>query len=99
MIERFTRGNNPRSTGSGLGLALVEQQAQIHGGTLTLDQSPLGGLAAALTLRHSLDQYSEAVACSTSDGSTAGDAAAASRVSDDLPGVGEAAAETEDQYR
>ncbi|WP_336207066.1 sensor histidine kinase [Nonomuraea sp. LPB2021202275-12-8] len=50
MKERFARGAHPRSDGSGLGLALVQQQARLHGGTLHLGLSSLGGLAAVLTL-------------------------------------------------
>ncbi|NNG02686.1 MAG: HAMP domain-containing histidine kinase [Inquilinus sp.] len=36
--------------GSGLGLAIVADLADLHGGTLELDDSPLGGLRAALRL-------------------------------------------------
>jgi signal transduction histidine kinase len=50
MKQRFARGAQPRSDGSGLGLALVEQQAVLHGGALHLDDSPGGGLRATLTL-------------------------------------------------
>ncbi|MHA6758299.1 sensor histidine kinase [Streptacidiphilus sp. PAMC 29251] len=50
MKARFARGPHPRSDGSGLGLALVEQQTQLHGGTLHLDQAPTSGLRATLTL-------------------------------------------------
>lgn len=47
--ERFFRGESARSTpGAGLGLALVQAVAQLHGGTLRLgDAAP--GLAATLT--------------------------------------------------
>jgi signal transduction histidine kinase len=47
---RFARGRRPRSHGSGLGLALVQQQAELHGGTLTLADAPGGGLRATLTI-------------------------------------------------
>jgi hypothetical protein len=48
--ERFFRGEDARSTpGSGLGLALVQAVAQLHGGTLRLDDAA-PGLAAALLL-------------------------------------------------
>ena len=50
MKERFTRGDRPRSGGSGLGLALVGQQAELHGGSLELGGSPAGGLLAELVL-------------------------------------------------
>jgi len=48
--ERFFRGESARSTpGAGLGLALVQAVAQLHGGTLRLeDAAP--GLAATLSL-------------------------------------------------
>jgi signal transduction histidine kinase len=47
---RFVRGDRPRSTGSGLGLALVDQQATLHGGQLVLGQAATGGLQATLIL-------------------------------------------------
>ena len=49
-VERFFRGETARSTpGSGLGLALVQAVAQLHGGSLTLeDANP--GLRARLFL-------------------------------------------------
>ncbi|MFF1677667.1 HAMP domain-containing sensor histidine kinase [Streptomyces sp. NPDC058256] len=48
--ERFARGRRPRSHGSGLGLALVQQQAELHGGTLTLGDAVGGGLQATLAI-------------------------------------------------
>ncbi len=49
--ERFFRGESARSTpGSGLGLALVQAVAQLHGGALTLDDNT-PGLRATLHLR------------------------------------------------
>jgi hypothetical protein len=49
--ERFFRGETARSTpGSGLGLALVQAVAQLHGGVLTLDDNA-PGLRASLRLR------------------------------------------------
>jgi signal transduction histidine kinase len=50
MKGRFARGARPRSEGSGLGLALVEQQAELHGGSLELGRSAAGGLRADLLL-------------------------------------------------
>ncbi|MET8276157.1 MULTISPECIES: sensor histidine kinase [unclassified Streptomyces] len=50
MKERFTRGARTRAPGSGLGLALVEQQAHLHHGTLHLGESPSSGLQAVLAL-------------------------------------------------
>jgi signal transduction histidine kinase len=50
MKERFARGPNPRSHGSGLGLALTQQQADLHRGTLTLTDAPGSGLRAILAL-------------------------------------------------
>ncbi len=48
--ERFYRGEQARQTpGSGLGLALVEAVAHLHGGTLTLDDAE-PGLRASLAL-------------------------------------------------
>jgi two-component system sensor histidine kinase PrrB len=50
MKQRFARGTRPRGPGSGLGLAVVEQQARLHGGTLTLGRSAAGGLRVTLSL-------------------------------------------------
>jgi two-component system sensor histidine kinase PrrB len=50
LRQRFTRGPGSRTRGSGLGLALVEQQANLHGGTLRLDTSDEGGLAITITI-------------------------------------------------
>jgi two-component system sensor histidine kinase PrrB len=41
-FDRFIKG--PGSPGSGLGLALVRQQAELHSGTAELDHSPSGGV-------------------------------------------------------
>jgi two-component system sensor histidine kinase PrrB len=43
IFERFARGNGAATAGYGLGLALVRQQARLHGGEATVGQSPLGG--------------------------------------------------------
>lgn len=44
IFERFTRGAQAGSSpGSGLGLALVAQQAQMQGGDVTVGDSPAGG--------------------------------------------------------
>ncbi|MET7399331.1 HAMP domain-containing sensor histidine kinase [Dactylosporangium sp. NPDC005572] len=50
MKRRFARGEQPRSDGSGLGLALIDQQAHLHGGTLQLGRAVGGGLVATLLL-------------------------------------------------
>jgi two-component system, OmpR family, sensor histidine kinase PrrB len=50
VMGRFARGSTAASGGSGLGLALVAQQAALHGGDIKLSDSPLGGLRATLTL-------------------------------------------------
>ncbi|MRH88868.1 HAMP domain-containing protein [Nocardia sp. SYP-A9097] len=48
VFDRFHRASpNP---GNGLGLALVAQQARLHGGTATLDDSPLGGARLTVAL-------------------------------------------------
>ena len=43
VFERFSRGSTASRSGSGLGLALVAQQAELHGGAASLHASPLGG--------------------------------------------------------
>lgn len=50
VFERFSRGSTASHSGSGLGLALVAQQAHLHGGTACLEDSPLGGARLVLRL-------------------------------------------------
>lgn len=50
VTGRFVRGSAAAPGGSGLGLALVAQQAALHGGRLLLLDSPAGGLRAVLEL-------------------------------------------------
>ncbi|SKL57516.1 Probable sensor histidine kinase PrrB [Mycobacteroides abscessus subsp. massiliense] len=50
VFERFSRGSTASHSGSGLGLALVAQQAELHGGTAALESSPLGGARLVLRL-------------------------------------------------
>lgn len=50
VFDRFSRGSTASHSGSGLGLALVAQQAELHGGTATLEDSPLGGTRLVLRL-------------------------------------------------
>ncbi|HJT96232.1 MAG TPA: HAMP domain-containing sensor histidine kinase, partial [Mycobacterium sp.] len=50
VFDRFSRGSTASHSGSGLGLALVAQQAELHGGTASLGDSPLGGARLLLNL-------------------------------------------------
>ena len=50
VLGRFARGSTASPGGSGLGLALVAQQAGLHGGDIELSDGPLGGLRAVLTV-------------------------------------------------
>jgi len=50
VFERFARGSTASQSGSGLGLALVAQQAELHSGTASLKASPLGGARLLLRL-------------------------------------------------
>ncbi|MGY4098589.1 sensor histidine kinase [Nocardia sp. R16R-3T] len=50
VFERFFRGSQASKGGSGLGLALVAQQAQLHGGRAYFDDSPLGGVRLVLDI-------------------------------------------------
>ncbi len=50
VLGRFARGSTAAAGGSGLGLALVAQQAALHGGRIELCDGPLGGLRATLTV-------------------------------------------------
>ena len=47
---RFVRGATAKGPGSGLGLALVAQQADLHGGTLAIGAAPAGGARVRLRL-------------------------------------------------
>ncbi|EME22143.1 sensor histidine kinase [Rhodococcus triatomae] len=50
LFERFRRGAGAAPDGSGLGLALIRQQAKLHGGTAWFEDSPLGGVRLVLRL-------------------------------------------------
>ncbi|MGW0044338.1 sensor histidine kinase [Rhodococcus sp. NPDC003348] len=50
LFERFRRGTTAAPDGSGLGLALIRQQAQLHGGAAWFEDSPLGGVRLVLRL-------------------------------------------------
>jgi signal transduction histidine kinase len=52
LLEPFARGAAAAvaTDGTGLGLAIVAQQVALHGGTLTLGDSPLGGLGVVVQL-------------------------------------------------
>lgn len=53
LFERFYRGETSRnraSGGAGLGLAICHSIALAHGGTLSADHSPTGGLWLTLCL-------------------------------------------------
>jgi two-component system, OmpR family, sensor histidine kinase PrrB len=58
VFQRFTRGSNARVSGSGLGLALVAQQAALHGGRAAIASAPLGGARVTVRLAAALDQAS-----------------------------------------
>lgn len=48
VVERFVR--NTAANGSGLGLAIAHQVALAHGGSLSIDRSPLGGARVTISL-------------------------------------------------
>ena len=49
VLERFARGADADGPGTGLGLSIAAAQAARHGGALTLEDSPLGGLRVRVT--------------------------------------------------
>jgi two-component system sensor histidine kinase PrrB len=50
VFDRFVRGPNAASPGSGLGLAFVAQQAQLHGGEVVVGDSSHGGASLQVRL-------------------------------------------------
>jgi signal transduction histidine kinase len=50
VLERFTRGRDAQGAGTGLGLSIAAAQAVRHGGALSLEDSPLGGLRVRVRL-------------------------------------------------
>ena len=53
VVERFYRGVRARNIpGTGMGLTIVQQIAQAHGGTLTVSSAPDTGTAFTLSLPH-----------------------------------------------
>ena len=50
VLERFHRGSNNATQGSGLGLSLVTQQVEIHSGTIKILKSPKGGARVTILL-------------------------------------------------
>ena len=53
VVERFVRLDEGRTRdggGSGLGLAVAAGVARAHGGTLTIDDAPIGGARVTVTL-------------------------------------------------
>ncbi|MBS1691599.1 MAG: HAMP domain-containing histidine kinase [Actinobacteria bacterium] len=61
VLGRFRRGSTAAPGGSGLGLALVAQQATLHGGTIRLSDGPLGGLRASLTVSTSPEPSADGI--------------------------------------
>ncbi len=55
VFQRFFRGDHPStSEGSGLGLSIVKRIAHLHGATVELGDSPLGGLMVSVCFAASL---------------------------------------------
>ena len=62
MFERLYRGDGSRDRkhgGSGLGLAICQAIVQAHGGSITAELSPLGGLRISVVLPLSIDSAGE----------------------------------------
>jgi two-component system, OmpR family, sensor histidine kinase PrrB len=51
IFDRFYRGEGTIVPGSGLGLALVAQQARLHGGDVVVESSPQGGARFVVSLK------------------------------------------------
>jgi two-component system sensor histidine kinase PrrB len=80
VMGRFARGSTAVPGGSGLGLALVAQQAELHGGGIELSNSPLGGLRATLTVATSHEPEPDSALESTVSGDSGSLRRRASRV-------------------
>lgn len=52
VFGRFERGRGTTTAGSGLGLALVRQQAELHGGAAHVEEAVLGGARLVVSLPH-----------------------------------------------
>jgi signal transduction histidine kinase len=52
-VQMPFRKGSTTSDGAGLGLAIVRQAAELHGGHLEISKSPLGGARFAIHLPHS----------------------------------------------
>jgi signal transduction histidine kinase len=50
LVQPFARGGSSRIRGTGLGLALVDHVARVHGGALVLGRGAGGGLRATVTI-------------------------------------------------
>ena len=53
VLQRFVRLDEARSRddgGSGLGLSIVDEVVRAHGGSMSIEQSPLGGARIQVTL-------------------------------------------------
>jgi signal transduction histidine kinase len=50
VLQRGVRADEA-APGSGFGLAIVRELADLYGGSIVLEESPLGGLRARLTLQ------------------------------------------------
>ncbi|MSP25074.1 MAG: HAMP domain-containing histidine kinase [Myxococcales bacterium] len=64
IFDRFVRGKNARALharGSGIGLALVQEIAEAHGGTVVLESPVTGGTGAAFEIRLPLAKPDAAV--------------------------------------
>lgn len=53
VLERFARGHDVSSPGSGLGLAMADQQVRIHGGELLISDGSSGGTEVTVHLARS----------------------------------------------
>lgn len=51
IFERFQRGRDTTRTGAGLGLAIVREIMQAHGGEVTVANRPQGGAVFSLEFR------------------------------------------------
>jgi signal transduction histidine kinase len=70
LVQPFARGGSSRIRGTGLGLALVDHVARVHGGALVLGRGAGGGLRATVTIPPWVPSIEAGAKAATENGTT-----------------------------